>query len=390
MDHQHHLDEDFVYARSYSSRPSSFYGQLLSSSTQSFASVTAQGAASALQSVSDAQLSPSEPATPSAENRRALSPLPTNKLYGFKPTTTVMTSPPYLSQFPDSMHDNMVERTSFTTQRPLSIGSLSDISSPVSRRPSTAGRTHRRARSRIAAPIGELDTHESLQYQSGMSPPTPLGSPRADNIHYFGSQPSSAGSGLGNSLLSVASPPIGLGINTVPPTPPSEQLASLQDIFVALAHKERTYLEAQQALDDAWDDLKQFRKTLNDTLGPANGPLVLLGHPQIISRRYFPNLGINSLYLEAQSLSPSDCDFARLTGAWELDESIHYANRARKTTQNASYARRFVLIILDVLHCIITTTLPIVQPGQRGPAAVTWRPIYPSPTQTLLYAFKSS
>lgn len=174
----------------------------------------------------------------------------------------------------------------------------------------------------------------------------------------------------------------------------------IQDVFVALAYKERQVLEAKQTWELARDDLDSFRRQLDEMLAPVPGPVTLPVKPSVISRRHQPNVGINSLQYVAspRPLATKTRDrvpsrrtasfnlaFSQQLGAqaassasarprvvsWKIDNEVPSPAQPANMDdlsddspphheQRSGIAYHVVKCLLGVVHCIIAT-LPVHQ-----------------------------
>lgn len=174
----------------------------------------------------------------------------------------------------------------------------------------------------------------------------------------------------------------------------------IQDIFVALAYKERQVLEARQNWEAAKVDLENFRRQLDSMLAPEIDPLVLPVRPTIISRRCTPNVGIHSL-----QFSPASHSTPRIQGPqvalWRIDSSVPTPSQPADLDEMAEQlitqlpseetSKRhngltltIVKCLLGIVHCVIST-LPIYQRDivHQERRAIVWTPEYPLPMDTL-------
>lgn len=249
-------------------------------------------------------------------------------------------------------------------------------------------RDHRKRHSRIAAPIGEIDSPDpsSTYSDNGMMSPLTLSTAESTpNIDAYG--PSFAGQRP--------------QLCTMPPTPDSkhDQLDSLQNMLVMLAHKERRVLEAAEILAEAQDDLHQFRRRVNMVLGRRGKKPM----PKLLLRRMRSHLGIAAVSytdapdpivplhpwgLDADSNSTQDCPKSppaswptKIFGGKNRGTAAIYRGDGKKPAgpSNLSFSLRIVNYLLEIVHSIITV-LPTYQ-AQQGQQI--WRPRYPSPTETL-------
>lgn len=261
--------------------------------------------------------------------------------------------------------------------------------------------THNRAYNNlgIQSNLQEYNQHQSFSGSSTNSPGCPL-------IDPLTTTPLMGSGGFSQHPMAFQSP-------LSPPLSSSEIPAAIslaaaaaatsigiQDIFVALAYKERQVLEARQNWEAAQVDLESFRRQLDSMLAPEVDPLILPVRPSIISRRCTSNVGIHSVQFSPVSHSNSREQGPQVI-LWRIDSSVptpsqpadldemaeQFITQQPDESHNGRHTGLTLTIIkclLGIVNCVIST-LPVYQRdiAHQGRRAIVWTPEYPMPMDTL-------